>query len=79
MSKSVKPIALIEKKHAGDKNYLELPAKDLLDAFGKGSHIPGSIILIKAWNEWAEGNYLEPDQKFGHQWLKACFDVLIGN
>lgn len=43
MSKSTKVVTLIEKEHAGDKNYLELPAKDLLDAFGKGSHIPGSV------------------------------------
>lgn len=42
MSKSTTAVALIEKEHAGDKNYLELPAKDLLYAFGKGSHIPGS-------------------------------------
>jgi len=42
MSKAAKSISLIEKEHAGDKNFLELPAKDLLDAFGKGSHIPGS-------------------------------------
>lgn len=42
MAKAVKSVALIEKKHAGNKNYLELPAQDLLDAFGKGSHIPGS-------------------------------------
>ena len=33
---------LIEIEHAGEKNYLELPANELLDAFGKGSHIPGS-------------------------------------
>lgn len=29
------------------------------------------IIAIKSWNEWAEGNYLEPDQEFGTGWLEA--------
>ena len=29
------------------------------------------IIFIKSWNEWAEGNYLEPDQEFGHDYLKV--------
>lgn len=28
------------------------------------------IIFIKAWNEWAEGNYLEPDLKTGFQNLE---------
>jgi len=27
------------------------------------------IIFIKSWNEWAEGNHLEPDHKFGMQYL----------
>ena len=27
------------------------------------------IIFLKAWNEWAEGNYVEPDLKFGHGYL----------
>jgi hypothetical protein len=29
------------------------------------------IIFIKSWNEWAEGNYLEPDLKSGRAYLEV--------
>lgn len=29
------------------------------------------IIIIKSWNEWAEGNYMEPDLYWGRQFLEA--------
>ena len=34
------------------------------------------LLFIKSWNEWAEGNYLEPDLRFGHGYLKALRDEL---
>lgn len=32
------------------------------------------IIILKSWNEWAEGNYIEPDLKWGHSFLKVIRD-----
>lgn len=29
------------------------------------------IAFLKSWNEWGEGNYMEPDLNYGHQYLKA--------
>ncbi|MBX3164053.1 MAG: cyclodeaminase/cyclohydrolase family protein [Bacteroidetes bacterium] len=42
MTKNNKQENLIEVKEAGEKDYLSLPTTELLDAFGQGSHIPGS-------------------------------------
>ncbi len=35
------------------------------------------IILLNAWNEWGEGNYIEPDMKFGTGYLDALKEVII--
>ena len=35
------------------------------------------VLIIKSWNEWGEGNYLEPDQQFGHGWLEALRSELV--
>lgn len=29
------------------------------------------ILFLQSWNEWAEGNYIEPDIKYGHEFLDA--------
>jgi len=29
------------------------------------------IVFLKSWNEWAEGNYIEPDQEFGRARLEC--------
>lgn len=36
------------------------------------------LLFVKSWNEWAEGNYLEPDLEFGNSFLQAlCQEIQI--
>ena len=37
------------------------------------------LITINAWNEWAEGSYLEPDVTHGMSYLEAVKEVFDGN
>ena len=37
------------------------------------------MIFMYAWNEWAEGGYLEPDVRTGFGNLKAIRDALLEN
>lgn len=59
------------------------PAKfDLMlrNAIGKIENRPPDerIVFVEAWNEWAEGNYLEPDVKFGRGFLEVIRKNILG-
>lgn len=34
------------------------------------------IVIVKSWNEWAEGNHLEPDLRNGHRYLETVRDAV---
>lgn len=35
------------------------------------------FVWIKSWNEWAEGNHLEPDLQYGQAWLDVVREELL--
>jgi len=36
------------------------------------------LLVIKSWNEWGEGNYLEPDAKYGKEYLNVMQKIIKG-
>ena len=49
----------------------ELFARHVEDVFNvtKMKNTENQIIFLKSWNEWGEGNYMEPDLKFGKEYI----------
>lgn len=35
------------------------------------------LIFLNAWNDWADGAHLEPDQKYGLKWLESIRETLV--
>jgi hypothetical protein len=60
--------------------YKDVCESFVMDRSGLGTQEPleHRLIFIKSWNEWAEGNYMEPDLQFGHGYLEVLRDELRG-
>lgn len=53
----------------------EQHARQIIDATHPNSD-GDKVIFLKSWNEWAEGNYMEPDTQFGHGYLTALHNAI---
>jgi len=58
----------------------ELYGGHLRNALATVAHRPleHRLIFVKSWNEWGEGNYLEPDRKYGRAYLEVTRDGVYG-
>lgn len=53
------------------QKYQEWLENAIEDTVNNESDPSKRLVFINAWNEWAEGAHLEPDQRYGYAWLEA--------
>ena len=61
-------------KNANPSEFKKLAKKALSVIANKPSD--RQLIFLKSWNEWGEGNYMEPDLKYGKGYIKALREAL---
>lgn len=61
--------------HNSNPKLFKIHVKKVLDII-KNKEEKHKIVFLKSWNEWAEGNYIEPDLKYGHGYLNVLKEEL---
>lgn len=56
--------------HNPRPEYFEQLAKHAIDVVSSKPE-DEQLIILKSWNEWGEGNYMEPDMEYGHGYINA--------
>lgn len=67
-------IILTESSPDAFRNILEQAAQKV-----EGKSPEHKIILLRSWNEWGEGNHIEPDLRYGRGYLEAIKQVVKQN
>lgn len=61
--------------HDCQPKYFKKLVKNVLEVV-KNKPKEKQIVFIKAWNEWGEGNYMEPDLKYGRGMLEVLKEAI---
>jgi hypothetical protein len=67
--------SIVFKEYSPEKFYLL--NKILIDYTRSHYNESNRFIFINAWNEWGEGSYLEPDDKYGYSSINALSKALF--
>lgn len=61
-----------------DNSTPELFAQHVISAMNAVKNKPkeNQLIFIKSWNEWGEGNYMEPDLKYGKKYITTLASIM---
>ncbi len=63
---------LLENPHP---QYFKQLAKQAIDVV-RNKPYEEQIIIIKSWNEWGEGNYMEPDLEYGQGYINSLREAI---
>ena len=61
--------------HNANPDYFEQHALDVIKTTTNKSS-DNRIVFLKSWNEWGEGNYMEPDLRYGMGYIHALRNVI---
>lgn len=56
--------------HGSTPDLFERHVIDCKEILAKKKNYLDRYLFIKSWNEWAEGNFIEPDNKYGNEYLR---------
>ncbi|WP_220812647.1 glycoside hydrolase family 99-like domain-containing protein [Pseudomonas paralcaligenes] len=57
--------------NSSPRGYQQWLLEAMRETLGREQNPDERIVFINAWNEWAEGAHLEPDQRYGYGFLEA--------
>lgn len=61
--------------HKAKPEYFQSFAENVFEII-KNKDDEDKVVLLKSWNEWGEGNYMEPDLTYGKGYIKALNSAL---